>query len=203
MSRAKNLIIIGAGGFGREVFWQIGQKSEYNILGFVDDNPELSVLGNIDWLMKYPGEIYVAICIANPKIRQDIYNKLKNHAHIKFPSLIMDGVRASETVSLGIGCIICCDVLLTVNITLGDFVIINPRCNIAHDTILGDFATLYYNVNIAGAVQIGGGSEIGTGAVVIQNKTIGENTIIGAGAVVIKDIPADCTAVGVPARVLL
>jgi acetyltransferase-like isoleucine patch superfamily enzyme len=64
---------------------------------------------------------------------------------------------------------------------------------------LGDFTTLYYSVNIAGNVHVGVGVEIGTGTTIIQRKTVGENAIIGAGSIVIKDIPANCTAVGVPA----
>lgn len=58
---------------------------------------------------------------------------------------------------------------------------------------------MYYNVNIAGNVRVGNYAEIGTGTNIIQGKTIGENAIVGAGSVVVKDIPPNCTAVGVPA----
>lgn len=74
---AKDLILVGAGGFGREVLWQISESEspDYNIIGFVDDAPELTgkyvnnapILGNIRWLLDYPNEICVSICIANPK----------------------------------------------------------------------------------------------------------------------------------------
>jgi acetyltransferase-like isoleucine patch superfamily enzyme len=55
-------------------------------------------------------------------------------------------------------------------------------------------------VHIAGNVSIGECVEIGVGTKVIQGKSIGDNSIIGAGAVVVRDIPANCTAVGVPAK---
>ena len=62
--------------------------------------------------------------------------------------------------------------------------------------------TLYPSVNVSGNVKISYGVEIGVGSQIIEKKKIGENTILGAGAVVIDDIPANCTAVGVPAKVI-
>ncbi|MEG1887748.1 MAG: transferase, partial [Oscillospiraceae bacterium] len=61
---------------------------------------------------------------------------------------------------------------------------------------------IYPSVNISGNVHIGSVSEIGTGSNVIQHMKIGENTIVGAGSVVVKDIPANCTAVGAPAKAI-
>ena len=208
---AKDLILVGAGGFGREVLWQMGESTlctgKYNIIGFVDDAPGLvgtqingtPVLGNIRLLLDYPKEICVAICIANPKIRKSIYTKLKANPKINFPTIIANNVHYSDLVTFGQGCIICLSTILTVNATLGDFVIVNPNCSIAHDTVLGDFVTLYYNVNVAGNVHINSHAEIGTGTNIIQGKTVGKSTVVGAGSVIIRDIPPSCTAVGVPA----
>lgn len=58
------------------------------------------------------------------------------------------------------------------------------------------------SVNISGEVEIGEAVYVGTGAKIINQLKIGDNTIIGAGAVVAKDLPANCTAVGVPAKVI-
>jgi len=204
----KDLVIIGAGGFGREVLWQLQELDQYNIFGFIDDNPSLQgqqvnntpVLGDNQWLLRYPKNINAVICVANPEIRKAIYNELKNNCFISFPNIIAKDVRYSDFVKFGQGCIICLSTTITVNITLGDFVIINPHCAIGHDAVLDDFATLYYDVNVAGRVHIKSCTEIGTGTNIIQGKTIGENVIVGAGSVVVKDIPANCTAVGSPAK---
>lgn len=60
--------------------------------------------------------------------------------------------------------------------------------------------TLYPSVNVSGNVHIGECCEIGIGSNIIQGKKIGTEIIVGAGSVVIKDIPSQCTAVGVPAK---
>jgi len=210
--KRKDLVLVGAGGFGREVLWQLGEidncAGQYNILGFVDDAPEfkgktingLPVLGDIRWLSSYPKEICALICVGNPKARKGIYNRIRQNPNISFPTIMAKNVQCSDLVKFGQGCIVCLSSVLTVNIVIGEFVIINLDCTIGHDAVLDDFVTLHPSVNVSGNVYIGACSEIGTGANIIQGKNIGENAIIGAGAVVVNDIPPDCTAVGVPAK---
>ena len=207
----KDIVLIGAGGFGREVLWQLSEVNNstgmYNIIGFIDDATELQgkqingfpVLGNSQWLINYQKEICAIICVGNTKARKSIYERLQANSLISFPTIVADDVKFSGFVQFGKGCIICLSNILTVNISVGDFVIVNLDCTIGHDVVLGNFVTLYPSVNVSGNVNIGACCEVGTGAKIIQGKNIGENSIIGAGSVVIKDIPANCTAVGVPA----
>ena len=207
----KKLVIFGAGGLGREVLWQLSQVNdctkEYDILGFVDNAPELlgktingyPVLGSQQWLIDYPSEICAVLCIGSSVIRKSIYDKIKVNANISFPTIFAKDVQRSDFVTFGQGCIICLSNVITVNISIGDFVVSNWDCTIGHDAVLDDFVTLYPSVNISGNVHVGACTEIGTGTNVIQCKNIGENAIIGAGSVVIKDIPPNCTAVGIPA----
>ena len=208
----KKLVIIGAGGFGREILYQLAEVNRktdlYEIVGFVDDTPELQdktingypVMGDLQWLIDYDREICAVICIGNSKARQKVVEKISVNPNISFPTFIADDVRFAEDLEYGQGCIICLSSILTVNVMMGNFVIVNLDCTIGHDAILDDFVTLYPSVNVSGNVHIGCCTEIGTGSNIIQWKTIGENTIVGAGAVVVKDIPANCTAVGNPAK---
>lgn len=108
----------------------------------------------------------------------------------------------SHSVEIGEGCIICAGSIATVNIHIGNNVIINLDCTIGHDTKIGDYVTVYPSANISGLVTIEEAAEIGTGTQIIQGKRIGEATIVGAGAVVISDLPAKCTAVGSPAKII-
>ena len=55
---------------------------------------------------------------------------------------------------------------------------------------------------MAGRVTIGKYTHIGLGVTIVEDRSIGENTTIGAGAVVLIDVPANTTAVGVPARII-
>lgn len=78
---------------------------------------------------------------------------------------------------------------------------------IAHDAKFGYNCTILQQVTIAygdndTAATIGNNCLIGTGAKIIGGVTIGDNVRIGANAVVVNDIPSNCTAVGVPARII-
>lgn len=205
----KNIVIVGAGGFGREVAWLIEDinkvKKEWNIIGFVDDNEDIQgtevngykVVGNIDWLKNQ--KLNVVSAIGNPIIKKKIMQRLENTMNT-YPVLIHPSVIYSERVSFGEGSIICAGNIITVNIEIGKHVIVNLDCTIGHDTVIGDYTTILPSVNISGCVTTGECVNIGTSSALIQGVTIGKNTVIGAGAVVIKDLPANCTAVGSPAK---
>jgi sugar O-acyltransferase (sialic acid O-acetyltransferase NeuD family) len=210
--RNSDLVIIGTGGMGRELLSQLlnmDRKSNcYNILGFIDKDANLQgkmvnnypILGDDIWLLNYPDDINAVIGVGNSQIRKQTFDKFSKMKNIIFPNIIASDVKRSNDIVMGMGNIICSSSVLTVNISIGDCVIINLACTISHDVTIGNFVTINPGTNIAGNVFIGECSEIGIGAKIIQGKTIGDNVIIGAGAVVVKDIPSNCTAVGVPAK---
>lgn len=205
----KDIVIIGAGGFGREVAWLIEEinkiKKKWNLIGFIDDEIIFQderingypVVGNIEWLKQQ--ELYVVNAIGDPIIKKNIMAKLKNSKN-KYPVLIHPNVIYSERISFGEGTIVCAGNILTVNIEIGKHVIINLDCTIGHDVVLKDYVTVLPSVNISGAVTVEECVSIGTGSAIIQGITIGKNSIVGAGAVVVKDLPENCTAVGSPAK---
>lgn len=205
----KDIVIIGAGGFGREVAWLIEDINEidkqWNILGFVDDNESdlgkningYNVLGDKTWL--YDKQVYVVNAVADPKTRKQIMEKL-SHTDNMYPTLIHPNVIYSNKVEFGEGCIVGAGNILTVDIVIGNHVIINIDSTIGHDAIIADYSTILPGVNISGHVHLEECSMIGTGTAIIQGLSIGKNSIIGAGSVVTKNIPANCTAVGAPAN---
>lgn len=205
----KDIVIIGAGGFGREVAWLIEdinkENKEWNFLGFVDDNEEIQgkeingykVVGNIEWLKNQ--ELYVVNAIGDPIIKKKVMERLQGSKN-KYPVLIHPSVIYSDKVTFGEGSIICAGNIITVNIEIGKHVIINLDCTIGHDAKIGDYSTILPSVNVSGNVDIEECVSVGTGSAIIQGIKIGNNTIVGAGAVVVKDLPANCTAVGSPAK---
>lgn len=205
----KDIVIIGAGGFGREVAWLIEDinkvNNEWNIVGFVDDNKSIQgteingykVVGNIDWLEKQ--EVFVVNAIGDPVIKKKVMDKLDGSKN-KYPVLIHPSVICSDRVSFGEGSIICAGNIITVNVEIGKHVIINLDCTIGHDANIGDYSTVLPSVNVSGFVKAEECVSVGTGSAVIQGVNIGRNTVVGAGAVVVKDLPANCTAVGSPAK---
>lgn len=206
----KDLYIIGAGGFGREVAWLVERINEvkptWNLKGFIDDNESLwgsdegtyKVIGGCDYL-KSLGDVYAVCAIGSAKVRKKVIEKLVGSS-VKFANVIDPSVLISKRVEIGEGTIICAGTIVTVDIKIGNHVIINLDCTIGHDDVIEDYVTIYPSVNVSGNVLIGQCSELGTGMQIIQGKKVAENTIIGAGAVVVKDCAESGTYVGSPAK---
>jgi sugar O-acyltransferase (sialic acid O-acetyltransferase NeuD family) len=211
----EKLVIIGAGGLGREIVFLLsdinGRNNCFDISGFIDDTPGLQdkiingvpVLGNSSWLLNYNENINVVIAVGSSQARKNIYERFSNKKNICFPNIIADNSKCSDTVVIGKGCIIGYNSTLLANITLGDFVLLNHYCAIGHDVCIGDFVTLYGNVSVSGNVTIDSCAEIGAGVRIMQKKSIGENSKVGIGSVVVNNVPADCTVFGVPAKKIL
>lgn len=210
----KDIAIFGVGGFGREVLSLIKDinkvNPQYNIIGFFDDGHEKNeiingypMLGRTEELNEWSTEISIAISVGTPKIKKQIVEKIYN-PHINYPTLIHPNVIIgdSDYVKIGKGCIICAGSVITTNIEIKDFVILNLGCTVGHDVLINSYAAFMPSCNISGEVLIGEGVYCGTGVKIINQTSIGEFAIVGAGAVVTKPLPAYCTAVGVPAKVI-
>lgn len=210
----KDIVIIGAGGVGRETALIIEDinniNKEWNLIGFVDDNDDIQntkindydVVGKLDYLLNYEKEVYVVCAIANYNVKKSIVNKLKSNKNIIFATLIHPSTSLNRTVEIGEGCIIYQNVMVTTNVTIGNHVIVSPKSGIGHDTVVKDYCNLLWNVNISGNVVLKEGVLVGSGATVIQGLEIGEGATLGAGAVVIRDIPMNKVAVGNPTRLI-
>lgn len=206
----KNLYIIGAGGFGREVAWLVERinavEPTWNLRGFIDDDESkwgvnegnYPILGGCEYLKKLE-DVYAVCAIAAAKIRKKVIEKMKEST-VKFATLIDPSALISKSVEIGDGTIICANSIITIDIKIGEHVIINLSCTIGHDAVIDDFVTLYPGVNVSGNVYLGECSELGTGMKIIQGKKVVSDTIIGAGAVVVRDIEISGTYVGSPAK---
>ncbi len=192
--------IYGAGGMGKETHWLIQENlsNQFNILGFVDDFKTDHIFQKLPLVNNIESISNAIIAIADSDIRKQIATKNK----LSYLNIIHSNTLIHESVHLGIGNIICKGVVLTVDIKIGNHVIININSTIGHDVILEDFVSIMFAVNISGNVKIGEGTLIGSGAIILPNITIGKWCKIGAGAVVTKNIPDHCTVVGVPGRIV-
>lgn len=211
----RDLYIIGAGGFGKEVACLVERINEkdpqWNLCGFLDDDGNkhgtmcfgYPVIGGTDCLKDLEQETYVVCAIGTAKIRKKIINKIKEISNLRFATLIDPSVIISKKVTIGEGDIICAGTVFTVDIVLGCHVIIDLNCTVGHDVHIGDFVTAYPGVNISGNCCLGEATELGTGAQIIQGCSSAPGSIIGAGAVVVSDITTKGTYVGVPARLII
>ena len=211
ISVRKPLVIVGAGGFGREVAWLVQdinkQNAEWELIGFVDDKgPGVTeegtpILGPISDIFHFNPVPWVALAVADTRTRYRMMQEMLDHG-VKLASLVHPSVVMSDFNDIGSGSIICAGTIITTNVKLGRSGIVNLGCFIGHDTVLGDCVSMMPATNIAGEVAVGDGCYFGLNSCAINRKTIGEWSIIGAGAVVVDDIPPHSLAVGVPARVI-
>lgn len=208
-----DIVIIGAGGFGREIKCLIndindsGPTKLFNILGFIDDGikvgtqiHEYKVLGNVEYLKSLKNKPQVVFGIGHPPIKKRIIKQLEG---FNFPTLVHPTVDVQAyNIRIGKGCLICKGTIMTCDIEVFDFVTINLACTLGHDAIIKSYSSLMPSVNVSGEVVIEEGVFVGTGVKIVNQMIIGKNSIIGAGAVISKPIPENCTAVGIPAKPL-
>jgi sugar O-acyltransferase (sialic acid O-acetyltransferase NeuD family) len=208
------IIIIGAGGHGKEVAQILSEQhrdsSQYEVFGFIDENKEIHgkkingvlVLGGISWIEENKSDELKAICaVGNPKIMRLLSNKIKSLG-IEFTNAIHPNAYIAPNSEIGKGVMIFQNTSISVNVKIGDFVTINVNSSISHDTIIENYANINPKVAVAGNVKIGESSFIGMGSSVIQGVTIGSFTTLGAGSIVVKDIPSNVLALGVPAQTI-
>ncbi|WP_348921978.1 NeuD/PglB/VioB family sugar acetyltransferase [Enterococcus rotai] len=202
----KDIVIVGAGGHGKEVAFLINKLPDYNLIGFYDDDKvgeiicNVPVISKISELKAMTSPISVVLGIAKPRIKQEIVKTLILNSNIIFPNLIDPRAELGINIVLGIGNVIMTNTTFTADINLGDFNMLNIGSTVGHDVKIGSYNSIYPSVNISGGVTIFDGSELGVGAKVIQGIEIGESAIVGAGSVVIKDVKNYEKVVGVPAK---
>lgn len=206
------IVIVGAGGFGREVLDVIeavnAAGGDLEFRGFVDDGPvdeELvarrgaRLLGTSEAL---PGmDVSFVVAIGSGAVRARVVERLPSG--LSAPALL---VHPASTVGgdnrISPGCILTAGCRVTTNITLGSHVQLHVNSTVGHDSKLGDFVSVYPGATVSGNVTIGAGASIGTGANVLPGVTIGDGAFVGAGAVVTGDVEPGETVVGSPARSL-
>ncbi len=211
-SKKIKVVIIGAGGSGREALWSISDcnkiSKQFDVLGFIDDNPQLKgkkfnkipVLGNLDWLVSELDDVGCIIAIGDCKIRKKLTNMLSKK-NFEFPNLIHPTALCSESAEIGHGVVIQAGSIISVDVKIGNHSYVNYGSTIGHDCRLGEYVTLSPGVHLSGSNFIDEGVYIGTGTVTKQNITIGKWSFIGGGTVVGKSIPDFSMYFGMAGRV--
>jgi len=206
----KKLLIIGAGGFGREVLEYAldiieSGKAQWEIEGFLDDS--LTALENFSYEYKVIDTIenhkvsdeYVYICaIGNPKTKLSVGRKYLEQG-ANFINIIHPTALVSRTCKMGVNVVLCPDAKVTSDVVLGNFVAINMNSACSHDSKIGDGCTISSFCDLTGFASLGEGVFLGSHVVIAPSVSVGDYARIGAGSVVLKDIPANSLAFGTPA----
>ncbi len=202
-------VIYGAGTYG-EVYASY-LKDQYNVLGFIDDNPLLigkkvskyPILGNSEFLFsKLDRTISVFVPIGNNQIRVSLLEKI-NQEGFSTPSFIHSETLIHHSVSIGNGVYILPSTNIMPFTSISDYSMISMGVNIAHHVIIEKGCFFSQGVNIGASINIKEQAYFGIGSILMTGvSNVGKKTMIGAGAVIIKDVPDGAVVVGNPGRII-
>jgi len=197
-------IIVGGGGFGREVASWVRLS---NVMGFLDDGlaeiprPYPPLLGKVDQAPQWRGKASFLLAIGDPRGRQSVAQRLQQ-MQVEITTFIHRSAHVVETASLAPGCLIGPFANVSAGAKLGRSVIINAYSGAGHDAEVGEFVTMSAHVDVCGYVKLGAGVFLGSHASVLPKVTVGAGARIGAGAMVARNVPQDVTVYGPLAKKL-
>ena len=202
----KKLIVVGGGGFAKEIVW-LARDCGYEVVGVLDDNvhahselvADAKIIGVIDDWKKYT-DVEFVIAIGSPRTRKTVYEKMAHSGKPRFAKLIHPSAIVSPFVNIDEGTIICAGCIVTVDVVIGAHCIFNLNVTIGHDCVISNFTTIAPMVAVSGNVTMLLCVEVGTGASIRQGLTLGSGSMLGMGAVLTKSISECVIFAGNPAR---
>ncbi len=209
----KRIVLIGAGGFGREVAYLIEwlnriEPSSYEMLGFLDDGEQFHEgmtingypwLGRHDWILAHRDDVVCTCTIGAPHIKKMIQEELMAQG-VRFETIIDRSSFVGPFTELGPGCVIYGGTNVSVNCRIGAGVLLNSHVDIGHDAVIGDYTSIMPGTSISGGCKIGSCVNFGGHAFVVPGRKIGDGATVAAGSIVFTNVKAGTTVLGNPAR---
>jgi sugar O-acyltransferase (sialic acid O-acetyltransferase NeuD family) len=210
----KEIVILGAGDFGKEVAWLIEDINKANptyiILGYLDDDENkighklngYECLGPVSFLTELNKNHHACAVIATQdgEVRKRFVKMFPDFDD--WETLIHPSVNMSESSTLGKGCVVCANNSISVNTHIGDHALMNIAVTMGHDCEIGDYVSIMSGSVVSGHVTIKDGAYLGSNCTVVPGMKIGEQAKVGAGSVVIRNVRDKLTVMGVPAKIL-
>nr|WP_174267593.1 NeuD/PglB/VioB family sugar acetyltransferase [Nocardioides zeae] len=204
------MLVVAAGGLGREVASIAEDRGEHATIAFVDDDPRLwghhvsgrPVVGGLEVVVERT-DAAVVVCAGSGAARRRIVDRLTllGVDPERFARVVDPGVRWAPWV-VGPGSVVLAGAVLTTDVEIDDHVVVMPHVTLTHDVVVESFATLCAGVSLGGGVRVGGGALLGMNASVREGVRIGSDAVLGMGSVLLEDLPPGETWAGIPAHPL-
>ncbi len=205
----KQLLIIGARGFGREVYDLamdcIEAGADFEVKGFLDEKTDAldgyegypPIVSSVEDYDIQPNDVF--ICgLGAPEWRK-VYTEKVLVKGGKFISLISPQAIVRRNAHIGEGCIVTHRSNISVDTHIGKHAAILSS-GIGHDATVGDYSVLSGGVALNGYVEVGKEAYIGSHAIIAPHKRIGDNAYVGIGSVVINNVKSGHRVFGNPAK---
>ena len=206
----KNLIIIGARGFGREMYTLATQCTQYGkewiAKGYLDDNKNAldgysnypPIISSVEDYVPQEGDVFVSGLGAVSYKEKYVTMILEKGG--EFINLIHPTVIIHHNVQFGKGITVNANSALGNDAKIGDFVTIQGYVILGHDVQIGEWSHLTAMTFLGGFTKVGTRVTVNMGCTIIDRRTIGDGAIIGSGSVVIRNVKPGITVFGNPAR---
>ena len=200
--KTRTVLILGAGGLGREVFWW-AKEAGLDPVGFIDDNP--AALGDrtgyapiVGGVEEAPLTCPVLCAIGQNAIRRLCVERLADRG-ARFATLIHPQAKVLHA-TLGTGAVLAPFAYVGADARAGDFLFMQTGAVLGHDAVAGDFLRMDTTSFVGGYAVLGNGVTLHTGAQVMPGKRVGDQCTLGAGAVLLSNLHPSSTVFGVPAQ---
>ena len=201
------VLIVGAGGFGREVRWwarDAWQGTRTVIVGFLDADPsrgrdDLPVLGDPDTYRPGPDEACL-LAVGIPLVRRRLAEGLLSRG-ARFVSLVHPTAIVAPSARIAPGAVICPSAVVSDAARIGPCALVNYHASVAHDATVGAFAVLSPYAALGGGACVGEDAFLGLHASLGPGRTLGDRSKVSANSCALSDVPPDSLVHGVPGRV--
>lgn len=208
----KHLLIIGARGFGREVYnyalASIGYGTEFDVKGFLDDKSDVldgfdgypAIIGAVETYEPQVDDVF--ICALGDVKWKKHYAQIILEKGGEFISLVSKEALVGRNCKMGKGCIISPTARMNCDVEIGDFVTLQPWTILGHDVRVGNWCHINVFADCGGGCQVEDEVAIHTHTFILPKLRVGHNSTIGAGSIVLRSVKPNVTMFGNPAKVV-
>ena len=209
-SACSRILIVGAGGFGREVLCWIRDtwpEHQNQIAGFLAaDDPaskslpcRLSILASPLTYEPEPEDLLL-LAIGIPRARRAVAESLLAKGS-RFLTLVHPTAILAPSATIGIGSIVCPFSVVSDAARIGRFALLNYHSSLGHDASVGDYAVLSPYATLGGNAHVHDDVFMGLHATVGPGRTIGSRSKISANSCALADVPPESMVYGSPGRI--